>query len=244
MSRLSFENYGHKASLGLDPTYVAGRYMSQKEDERNILPDIVNKLDLHPSDVCLEIGCGVGNLLIPLSFLVKSITGVDHPNCISGLKARFTGENMRLISKNFLDCSQDELGCFDKILVYSVLHYLSNRNEVENFVGKALSLLLPGGKMLLGDIPNISRKQRFLKSEKGKEFDNIWKEKNRSPSEAMAEAEKYLADDPNLVILDDAMVLSLMAFIRGQEYHTYILPQSMNLPFGHTREDILVEKPR
>jgi len=136
VSRLSFENYGKKASLGLDPMFVTGRYMSQKEDERNILPDVVNKLDLHSEDLCLEIGCGVGNLFIPLSFLVKSITGVDHPNCVSGLNARFTSENMRLISKNFLDCSQDELGRFDKILVYSVLHYLSNRDEVNNSLAR------------------------------------------------------------------------------------------------------------
>jgi len=98
--------------------------------------------------------------------------------------------------------------------------------------------------MLLGDIPNISKKQRFLKSETGKEFETTWKEKNRIPSEALAEANNNLVADPNLVIFDDATVLSLMAFIRGEGFHAYVLPQLTNLPFGHTREDILVEKPR
>ena len=156
MSQISFENFALRAQKqSLDPTQIAGRYLNQKNDERNILIDIINKLNIVSTHNCLEIGCNVGNILIPLSFLVNSIVGIDHPACLAVLKERFTGDNVRLIGENFLDCDTDELGRFDIILVYSVLHYLADAQEVYKFIDKALSLLEFGGKLLLGDIPNI-----------------------------------------------------------------------------------------
>lgn len=59
MGRISFENYGKRAELLSDFTFMAGRYPSQKEAEKFIVIDIVNKLNISPSDVCLDIGCGL-----------------------------------------------------------------------------------------------------------------------------------------------------------------------------------------
>ena len=46
------------------------------ESEKSIIPDVISKLDMQPSDRVFDIGCGSGNLLIPLSSVVKEITGV------------------------------------------------------------------------------------------------------------------------------------------------------------------------
>lgn len=241
MGKISFQNYGIMTEYGGDYTYLAGRYLSQKTEERHIIPDVIKKLEINSKDNCLDIGCGPGNLLIPLSFLVKSITGIDHPNCISTLKKRFTGDNVRFVTKNFLECQKNELNYFNKILVYSVLHYLSDFQEVTEFINKAIALLEPGGKILLGDIPNVSLKKRFLDSEFGKKFNAKWQ--NQIPDRQQTNTPKYDIDN-NLVEFTDTVIVTIMSTLREQGYNTYILPQPHTLPFCYTREDILIEKPK
>ena len=102
MSQKIYENHGKAALLYSNPTQLSGRYFSQKTDERNILMNIAAKLELVSTDKCLDIGCGVGNILIPMSFLVETITGIDHPNCLNFLKNRYDGENIKLGSSQTL----------------------------------------------------------------------------------------------------------------------------------------------
>ena len=76
MSKVSFDNYGKLAKEARDPTIVAGRYAIQAPAERSILPDVLKKLHIRPDDKLLDIGCNVGALLIPLSYLVRAVTGI------------------------------------------------------------------------------------------------------------------------------------------------------------------------
>lgn len=239
MSDLSFQNFGAMAKNITDPTLATGRYGLQKEAERNIVKDVVTKLDIRASDSMLEIGCGIGNLLIPLSFSVKSITGIDHPDCISKLRKRIPLEsNVNLYGDNFFNVKLD--GLFDKILVYSVLQYMTDWQELMTFVSKTLEMLVPGGKVLFGDIPNTSRKDRFLKSNSGKNFESEWS-RLRESSEQASPISYSQEEDDRIVVFNDESVLNLIASIRNKGYHAYILPQPPELPFGNTREDILVE---
>jgi len=240
MSSISYENYGILAESLSDHTRVAGRYECQREAEKRILVDVVHKLALSPRDRLLEIGCGTGNLLIPLSFIVREVTGVDHPSCVSAFSKRFHADSITLIGMNFFDCQNDALGSFDKILIYSVLHYLSE-DELILFVDKALSLLLPGGKMLLGDLPNVSRKERFLSSKEGKDFAAEWDKKMGQAGDKNNRT-SVRQEDRDTVVFNDATMLSLLGHIRKEGFHAYILPQPGSLPFGHTREDILIER--
>ncbi len=238
MSRISFENFGKFAELLDEYTVISGRYLIQGESERRITGDILKKLELQPSDSVLEIGCVAGNLLIPISFLVGEITGIDHESCIRRLKARFPeGNNVSLIAGNFLDVSLDKK--YEKILCYSVLHYLSGIDEVFKFIDKALQFLAPGGKALFGDIPNQSVKKRFIDSEDGKRFVKEWDRSLRNQSEVSVATPK----DTDTVQFDDVLVTEVIKLFRDKGYHTYILPQPPELPFGHTREDILIRKP-
>jgi 2-polyprenyl-3-methyl-5-hydroxy-6-metoxy-1,4-benzoquinol methylase len=240
LSEISFENYGRRARDLKDPTCVAGRYALQATAERQILPDVAQKLQLGPEDRLLDIGCNVGNLLIPLSFLVGSVTGVDHANCLEKLRTRYQAENLRLLPGNFLEVTIDEH--FDKILCYSVLHYLADEREVDRFLSKALRLLAPGGKALFGDVPNQSRKERFLNSEQGNAFERQWQERvNKKTDNHNPQIE--LVPDHTLVQFDDELLLQICGKYRNEGFDCYILPQPSHLPFGNTREDILFIRP-
>ena len=220
-----------------DPTRAAARYLVQKGAEKRVLSDILHKLALAPEDRLLDIGCNIGNLLIPLSFFVGHATGIDHPSCIDRLRRRLPDDSPELIAGNFLEITIK--GKFDKILCYSVLHYLAAA-ALFPFLDKAMSLLAPGGRALLGDIPNQSRKQRFLASEEGKRFLREWE----SLRATQPEVEPDLPPDDDLVQFTDELVAEIVARYRQQGFDVQVLAQSPDLPFGHTREDILLSRPR
>lgn len=243
MSEISFERYGRLAMLDLSYTEMSERGLSTIAAQKKALVDIMAKLDLQPEDQCLEIGCGVGNMLIPLSYFVGHMSGIDHENCLEIVKKRCSADNITLIPGNFLALDPGK-ETFDKILVYSVLQYLS-REQLFSFVDKALGLLRTGGKMLLGDLPNNSLRERFLASPSGKKFEEEWRKKyaaNRH-SDIYIKAAQQAEPDPENVAFDDALVLELVAYLRDSGVHASILPQPRDLPFGNSREDILVTRP-
>ena len=242
MSRISYENFGKVAQNLEDCIGISGRYKIQYEAEKKILADVIKKLELQSKDSVLEIGCGAGNLLIPFSFFVRKITGIDHPACIKRLKDRFSQtKNVSLISGNFLDINLDKK--YNKILCYSVIHYLENRNEVFKFIYKALQLLVPGGMALFGDIPNQSTKKRFVNSEQGRKFVSKWEELLKRQKDFNNETITQNPDKKN-VQFDDDLLLKILKLFRDKGYHTYVFPQPPELPFGNTREDIRIKKIR
>ena len=237
MSKISFENYQRAAEILDDNIEVAGRYSFQKEAERRILFDLLEKLDIKVTDSLLEIGCGPGNLLVPLSGFCSKVAGIDNEAAISRLKNRMPKDiELSCLIGNFLDMNLPNES-FNKILIYSVLQYLSNQSEVLNFVERALSILNPGGRMLLGDLPNSSKKSRFINSKTGQDVSIIW---NKMTKYAERIPNEKMQDDTDLVTFDDSLVFELMAFIRDKGFEAFLLSQPLELPFGGTREDILI----
>jgi trans-aconitate methyltransferase len=237
MSRTSYENYGAGAQRS-NPTVVAGRYTFQGEAERLIVGDVVTKLDLRPDDDLLEIGCGAGNILIPLAFRCRSATGIDHPALLGRLSQRFPGPpGITLLSGNFLDIQPE--ASYSKILMYAMLHYLSSIDEALEFIRKGASLLRPRGRMLLGDLPNADHKRRFLATGVGQTVDREWTV--RRSTAAASEAESSLDADPRLVgSFDDASIVDIVRAMRAAGFEAYVLEQRSELPFGCTREDVLI----
>ena len=241
MSRTTFENYGRLAREIEDPTVVGGRYEIQRRAERLIIKDVMEKLDIGPDDRLLEIGCGPGNLLIPLSFMVRSAAGIDHPNVCEFLKSRFSDPKVHVIGCNFLDYEPAADEEFDKVLMYSVVNTLSDYGEAVEFIDKAVGLVAAGGRLLLGDIANIDRKNRFVRSEAGKAFEAEWEKKMADTPQPPQECE--LPRDDKVFQPDDRFVVSLMRRYRARGFDTCVRAQPADLPFGRTREDLIVRRP-
>lgn len=149
------------------------------------------------------------------------------------------GDRLRKFSGRFPECSPDLLedfaGRVDAILAYSVLHYVFPNGSVHAFLDEALRLLAPGGHMLVGDIPNVSKRRRFFSSPAGREFHRAFTGSDEPPEVA------FNAIEPERI--DDAVLLGLMARARAAGFDAHLVPQADALPMANRREDLLVSRP-
>lgn len=233
-----FNSYAHLAKQGAGFTEQNGRYPAQEVFEKFIVDDVLKKLKWSPYNRVLDIGCGMGTVLIPASFYVSHITGIDHPAVIERLSSVFKRDNCRLIGSDFLETSLDEK--FDRILAYGVLPALPDQATVMLFIDKILSLLDVNGLALLGDFPNTDKSRRFTASRRGQSFNRKWdtRKKNMPRKTDISEIQDLPAPT-----FDDAFIMNICGYIRKKGFNAYIVNQPQNLPFGNTREDIIVTGP-
>jgi protein-L-isoaspartate O-methyltransferase len=239
VSQDAFAHYAARACATDDPTLVAGRYGFQREAEARIAPDVMSKLAIGAQDTVLDIGGGPGTVAIPMARVAREVWVVDNERALALLTSRAQGlSNLKAVRGPF---ESVDLGRrFDKILIYSVCQYVPDVAALHAFIGRAASLLAPGGRLLVGDMPNASKKARFTGTRTHEEVMARWREDMASDGATEA-ARRIAAVEPPApgVPIDDAVVLGLATFLRAQGYEAYVLPQSPDLPYGNTREDLL-----
>ena len=127
-------------------------------------------------------------------------------------------------------------GRVDVVLSYSVLHYVFAEANVWAFLDTALELLAHGGELLVGDIPNVSKRKRFFSSPAGIKFHQEFTGRTEETPEVVCNRV-----EPQLI--DDAVVLALLSRARLAGCDAYVVPQAPELPMANRREDILIRKP-
>lgn len=126
-------------------------------------------------------------------------------------------------------------GKLDVILCYSVLHYILMDTAFFRFLDISLSLLAPAGQMLIGDIPNISKRKRFFSSEQGVRFHQAFMNVTEKPEVVFNNIEHDH--------VDDAVIFAILQRARLAGFDAYVVPQSHSLPMANRREDILIVRP-
>lgn len=218
----------------------SGRYKFQRNEEKKILPEIIKNLNLNKKDKLIDIGCGSGNITMHISKKVNTVTAVDFPKILDALKARSIKKNIRNINYipgNFLNLKIQKK--FNKILAYSVIHYMRDINQLKVLIRKILKITLPSGKILLGEVPNISMKKRFLNSKIGKKIDQRFK----------VDVERLNKKYPNSMNLNNKFIRigdkdlsSIIFYCNKLGADAYILPIENGLPFCNSRVNILIKK--
>lgn len=207
--------------MPMNLTVASGRYSFQSEAETLIAADVSAKLGLQPHHSLLEIGCGPCLVLKDLAPLVRRCVGVDFQ---SQIELASVSANCELIGGRFEEIELDE--SFDRILIYSVIHVLPSFEDAQQFVAKAVGLLTPDGLLLVGDIPNSDLKAQFIASDFGKRFVVDWS--------------RNLEHAQEPVPLPNAICSFTQSQIERLSHNVTRLKQPPNLPFGYTREDVLI----
>jgi hypothetical protein len=220
--------------IGFPDSYREGK-------EESIFADITAKLPAlnERGKVVLDIGPGCSGL--PL-MLVELCRRNDHTLLLvdsAEMLARLPDEPfIKKIAAYYPRCEElfaAYAGGVDAILSYSVLHYVFAESNLWDFLDQSLTLLAHGGAILIGDVPNVSKRKRFFGSPAGVKFHQEF-----TGTESVPEVH-YNQVEPRQI--DDSVMLSLLMRARAQGCDAYLLPQHDDLPMANRREDILIRKP-
>lgn len=189
--------------------------------------------------VVLEIGPGCTDLPVKLVDLCRErghqLLFVDSQEMLAHLP---DGDFIRKFPAYYPEC-EDLFSEFtakvDVILTYSVFQCVFMEGNVWDFLDRSLELLAEGGEMLIGDIPNISKRRRFFSSANGVRFHQEFMKTQSLPEVRFNSLERHQ--------IDDSVILSLLTRARNQGFDAYVLPQQPDLPMANRREDVLIRRP-
>lgn len=236
-----YNTYGKMALADVDEVIQNGRYYAQQEAEKYIPGDVFSKLPVKPEDNFLDVGCGMGLNLRQAVEYTKNCSACDHENVIGRIETDPAFSDVTFYGGDFLSLDIQEK--FSKILIYGVVPALPDEDVLFSFIEKGVSLMKEDGLLLVGDFANIDKKRRFLQSEKGKKFQEEWEKQCASLDQDNPTSQFVSPQDAQAVSITDEMMFDILRTYRKRGFDVYILNQKQNLPFGHTREDILIVGP-
>ncbi len=123
-------------------------------------------LELNPKRV-LEIGIGSGLIFWKVIPQCEAYWGTDLSGAaLRELQTEINShhdlpEKVRLLQQEALDFSGIPAGFFDTIIINSVVQYFPDANYLTGVLNSAIDLLLPNGKIFIGDIRNLRLLQTF-----------------------------------------------------------------------------------
>lgn len=209
--------------------------------EAAILRDVRSKLTNldHRGQAVFDIGCGCSDLPRLLADQCRrhghELVLCDSTEMLGHLPNEPFIRKVAGCFPKDAELISEHAGRVDAILVYSVLQYVFVEGSVFDFVDACLSLLAPGGQLLIGDIPNVSKRKRFFASAAGVACHRAYTGTNEIPAVAFNAIERSK--------IDDAVVLGIVGRARAAGFDAYVVPQAPDLPMANRREDILIVRP-
>lgn len=213
----------------------------RKSKESLIFQDICGKLPhiLSEEKVILDIGPGCAE--IPMMLINECKKNRHHLLLADSEEMLRFLPNHSGISKfpGFFPLTATEIaksvGAVDAILCYSVFHYIYVDIDYFLFIDACINLLKDGGQMLLGDIPNLDKRNRFFASKNGIAFHQAYMSTAGMP--------KPLINSPELNAIDEKVLDSIVKYVRIRGCDAYIVPQPEFLPMANRRDDLIIRKP-
>lgn len=217
---------------------LSARYKFLTNKYKYICSDIVEKLSINKSDDIFDIGTGDGKIVNYLASKCKSTTTIDSEEVINKIIRK---KNITYLKGNIHDEGKKIKKRFNKILVYSVVQYFRDINEVITFINLCLNLLKDEGMILIGDIPNQDMDLRYRNT---KNFEKQSKNFDKKRKLYLTKLEKeFFSNNPVKTIqFSDKKLFFLLKKFNTLNYETYILPQKKELPYAVKRVDLLIKK--
>jgi hypothetical protein len=229
------ESLSRYEKIGFPNAYRDGQEAAIWDDILTKLPGLSDR-----NKVVLDIGPGCSELPSMLSDLCRrnghTLLLVDSAEMLAHLPNEPFIEKHAAYYPNCPDLLAAYHGRVDVLLSYSVLHYVFVESSVWAFLDTSLELLAHGGEMLVGDIPNVSKRKRFFSSPQGIAYHRAFTgDQKMTPEVAFNRVQPHL--------IDDAVIFGLASRARLAGCDAYIVPQGADLPMANRREDLLIRKP-
>ncbi len=210
--------------------------------EAAIYRDVLGKLSnlARREQTVFDIGCGCSDLPFLLSNTCDrqghTLVLCDSSEMLAHLPDEpFIRKVSGCFPRDSADAVREFAGRVDVVLVYSVLQYVFVDLPLFEFVDACLGLLAPGGQLLIGDVPNVSKRKRFFASAAGVRCHREFTGSDETPA--------VVFNAPETGKIDDAVVLSILGRARAAGFDAYVVPQASELPMANRREDILITRP-
>ena len=213
----------------------------------NTFSDIDKKLQFKSSDSVCDLGGGSGHLTLFLSKKCKRVVLTDGaPSAIESAKKKlkdFSNIDFEVFDMGDFPWPFED-SKFDKVVCYSVAHYLASHEEFKNVVGELIRITKPGGRILIGDIPLSEKYSQNMETRKGKPVANFF-------LNLKYHVKKYLTSlTYGLKKVNPSAVrgLSYTKAVIGETVSKFtnadfaFLEQDSKLPFSNSREDIMITK--
>lgn len=242
-AKIGFEDFQRMAAepglsaaerIGFPDCMRSGRDLDILADIRRKLPALDRR-----EQTIVDIGCGCGDLVMALAGHCHEhrhrLALIDGAGVIERLPDAAGTDRW---AAHFPDCPEVReryRGKADAVIVYSVIQYVFVEGNLWSFLDACLELLAPGGALLLGDVPNVSKRKRFLASEAGRVFHRQYAGDDSEPDLRHGQLE------PGHI--DDSVVFGLLARGRSAGFDAYVLPQDPALPMANRREDLVFCRP-
>lgn len=218
---------------------LSGRYKFLTSYYKYIYKDISEKLSINKSDDIFDIGTGDGKIIEYLSKKCKSSTTIDSKEVINSIPHK---KKITYLKGNIHQKGKNIKKRFDKILVYSVVQYFHNLEEVTKFIYLCLRLLKESGVILIGDIPNEDMNLRYQKTRNYKKQRIIFDKKRMHNMPELEKKFFFTNSKVKSVKFTDKKLFFLLKKFNTLKYEAYILPQKKELPYSVKRVDLLIKK--
>jgi len=211
-------------------------------DPKIIIKDICSKIPLSKNDIILDVGCGTGLLTIPIARRCKYVYALDAGREILE-KARINCQEGKVRNIVFCEGLATDLPfknkLFDRVIMYSVMHYLENMQQVKNCIQELIRVCKKGGDILIAEIPEKKAKEEFESREKTSEELKIlekFKSDRKQYDKLFKEKVSVKPQDNTLII--DRNILIEIAEKEGCLAKMY--KQDIRQPFSLTRRDLVI----
>jgi len=231
-----FANQVNRNNLSL----LSGRYKFLNQKYKYIYKDILQKLSINRSDDIFDIGTGDGRIISHLSKKCKSATTIDSREIINKIPNKV--KKITYLKGNIHEKGKKIKKRFNKILVYSVVQYFHNLEEVCRFINLCLKLLKDSGMILIGDIPNKDMDLRYQNTKNYQKQSRIFARKRMYNISELEKNFFFTKDKVKTINFSDKKLLFLLKKFNTLNCEAYILPQNKELPYSVKRVDLLIRK--
>ncbi|VXD10569.1 Non-ribosomal peptide synthase involved in Hassallidin biosynthesis [Planktothrix serta PCC 8927] len=175
------------------------------EEMRQWLNNTLIRIEALKPNRVLEIGCGTGMILFKIAPQVQSYWGTDFSqeaiNRLKDIIHKHSCSQVYLLHKEAIDFSEIPEAYFDTVIINSVAQYFPSIEYLQQVISGALQVLVPGGRLFIGDNRSLPLLKYFYSSIAFYQADDTIDRKSfQNQIQRFIEEENELVIDPNFFV--------------------------------------------